>query len=208
MKNNFLSKAFLFFILVQSGIVIYQLYKLNIKTKYITSRSNELKIENDKWFNFVTNSTFFLTNRDRDSLRKEGLFYGLSEIDFKELNSSPNIIECYKHQKRLYPQIINLVSNGTKRNTGCFWSPSYYVFKDFYSRQYFVGNDTYYFHSFESQYYERYDLTINGEKLPWNENHLYAIPKADSLNIKLKRYFLDFQSGNLMSDEVIRGIKM
>lgn len=207
MKNNFLSKVLLFFILVQSGIVIYQLYKLNIKTKYITSRSNELKIENGKWLNFVINSTFFLT--EEDSLRKERLLYALSEIDFKVDRIQNSAIVSYKFNKYLNPKIMSLLSwEYIEQNNSDWLFPRYYVIKDFYTNQYFIGNDTYIYRPFESQNYERYDLTINGEKLPWNENHFYTIPKADSLNIKLKRYFLDFKSGNLMNDEVIRGIKM
>jgi len=223
LRNNFFTKFLLLLLLIQSGLLWLQYSTVNAKTKYIQSRSNALKQENDKWLNFITNSLFFLAEKDR--VRKEGLLHAISEIDFYKPSIQdgllyaisgidcyePNIhnstIEVYKSHKYINPQIMSLTQH-IKQIYGCFWAPSYYVFKDFYSRQYFVGNDTYYFHSFESQYYERYDLTINGEKLPWNENHLYAIPKADSLNIKLKRYFLDFQSGNLMSDEVIRGIKM
>jgi hypothetical protein len=204
MKNNFLSKVLLFFIMVQSGMVIYQLYKLDIKTRYITSRSNELKIENDKWFNFVTNSLFFSNDK-----WKERLFYALSEIDFKVDRIQNFAMESYKFNKYLNPKILSLLSSEyiVQNNSGWLF-PRYYVFKDFYTHQYFIGNDTYIYGPFESQYYERYELTINGEKLSWNENHLYTIPKADNLNIKINRIFLDFESGNLMSDEVRRVIKM
>lgn len=204
MKNNFMCKVLLLFILVQSGMVIYQLYKLNMKTRYITSRSNEIKIENDKWVNFLTNSLFFSTDE-----RKDRLLYALSEIDFKVDRIQNSIIESYKFNKSLNPNIMTLLSwEYIKLNNSGWLSPSYYVFKDFYSRQYFVGNDNYIYKPFESQYYERYDLTINGEKLPWKKNHFYAIPQTDSLNIKLERVFLDFESGNLMSGVAKRAIKI
>jgi len=204
MKNNFLSKVLLFFILVQSVMVIYQLYKLNIKTRYIISRSNELKIENDKWLNFVTNSLFFSNDK-----WKERLIYAFSEIDFKVDRIQNSAMESYEFNKYLNPKILSLLSSEyiVQNNSGWLF-PRYYVFKDFYTHQYFIGNDTYIYGSFESQYYERYDLTINGKKLTWNNKHAYTIPKSDSVDIKLTRIFLDFETGKLSSDTAERLIRI
>jgi hypothetical protein len=80
--SNFLSKVLLLFLLIQTGFLVYQYNVVNIKKQYIQSRSNELKKENDKWYNFVTNSIFFLT--ENDSKRRENLLYALSELDFKK----------------------------------------------------------------------------------------------------------------------------
>ncbi len=206
MKNNFLSKVLLLFLLIQTGFLLYQFNKVKVKSKYIQSRSNELKDENDKWLNFWTNSIFFLT--EKESKRRENLLYPLSEIDFKKINTQPNVIDSYKYHKHLNPQVMNLISLHTKRNTRCWWIPSYYVFRDIYSQQYFVGNDTYHFRSFESHNYEKYDLYINGKKLTCNNEHSYVIPKTNIIDIILTRQFLDFETGKLENDTECRQIPL
>ena len=223
LRNNFFTKFLLLLLLIQSGLLWLQYSTVNAKTKYIQSRSNALKQENDKWLNFITNSLFFLAEKDR--VRKEGLLHAISEIDFYKPSIQdgllyaisgidcyePNIhnstIEVYKFHKYINPQIMSLTQH-IKQIYGCFWAPSYYVFKDFYSKQYFVGNYTYYYFRIESQNYERYNLVINGNNLRWNNKHTYTIAKSDSLNIHLTRQFLDFKSGELMTDAVQRVLKI
>lgn len=205
LRNNFFTKFLLLLLLIQSGLLWLQYSTVNAKTKYIQSRSNALKQENDKWLNFITNSLFFLAEKDR--VRKEGLLHAISGIDCYEPNIHNSTIEVYKSHKYINPQIMSLTQH-IKQIYGCFWAPSYYVFKDFYSKQYFVGNYTYYYFRIESQNYERYNLVINGNNLPWNNKHTYTIAKSDSLNIHLTRQFLDFKSGNLMTDAVQRVLKI
>lgn len=205
MKNNFLSKVLLLFLLIQTGFLVYQYNVVNIKNKYIQSRTNELKKENDKWLNFWTNSIFFLTKKE--SKRRENLLYPLSEIDFKKINTPLNVIDSYKYNKHINPQIMNLISLYTKQNNSG-WLPYCNVFKDIYSQQYFVGNDTYHFRSFESHNYEKYDLYINGKKLTWNNEHSYVIPKTNIIDIILTRQFLDFETGKLKSDTECRMVNL
>lgn len=205
LRNNFFTKFLLLLLLIQSGLLWLQYSTVNAKTKYIQSRSNALKQENDKWLNFITNSLFFLAEKDR--VRKEGLLHAISGIDCYEPNIHNSTIEVYKSHKYINPQIMSLTQH-IKQIYGCFWAPSYYVFKDFYSKQYFVGNYTYYYFRIESQNYERYNLVINGNNLPWNNKHTYTIAKSDSLNIHLTRQFLDFKSGELMTDAVQRVLKI
>jgi hypothetical protein len=207
MKNNFLSKVLLLLLLIQTGFLVYQNNIVNIKNKYIQSRSNELKDENDKWLNFVTNSIFFLT--ENDSKRRDDLLYALSELDYKKENTPPNTIELYHNRKHINPQILSLLSSQyIKQNNSCWNLLSYKVFKDIYSQQYFVGNNTYHFKSLESYNYESYTLMVNGKKLTWNNEHSYVIPKSDSLDIKLNRIFLDFETGNLSSNTSVRHIRI
>jgi hypothetical protein len=205
MKSNFLSKVLLLFLLIQTGFLVYKYNVVNIKNKYIQSRTNELKKENDKWLNFWTNSIFFLT--EKESKRRENLLYPLSEIDFKKINTPLNVIDSYKYNKHINPQIMNLISLYTKQNNSG-WLPYCNVFKDIYSQQYFVGNVSYSLKSLESYNYERYDLNINGKKLTWNNEHSYVIPKTNIIDIILTRQFLDFETGKLKSDTECRQIPL
>lgn len=205
--NNFLSKVLLLLLLTQIGFLVYQFNKVKVKNLYIQSRSIELKQENDKWLNFITNSLFFLT--EKDSKRREDLLFALSELDFKKENTPPNTIELYHNHMYINPQILSLLSSQYIKQNNSGWNLlSYKVFKDIYSQQYFVGNNTYHFRSFESHNYEKYDLNINGKKLTWNNDHSYTFPKSDSLDIKLNRIFLDFETGNLSSNTSERYIRI
>lgn len=207
MKNNFLSKVLLLFLLIQTGFLLYQFNKVKIKDQYIQLRSNELKKENDKWFNFVTNSLFFLT--ENDSKRRENLLYALSELDFKRINTAPNTIELYHNHKYVNPQILSLLSpKYIKQNYSGWYLPYCNVFKDIYSQQYFVGSVSYSLRSLGSYNYERYSLRINGKKLTWNNKHSYVIPKTNIIEIMLIRQFLDFETGKLKSDTECRQIPL
>jgi len=207
MKNNFLSKVLLLFLLIQTGFLLYQFNKVKVKDQYIQLRSNELKKENDKWFNFITNSLFFLT--ENDSKRRENLLYALSELDFKKENTPPNIIELYHNHKYINPQILSLLSPMYIKQNYSGWNLPYCkVFKDIYTPQYFVGYHSYQFRSFESHNYEKYSLMINGKKQIWNNKHSYVIPKTNIIDIILTRKFLDFETGKLKSDTECRQISL
>lgn len=206
MMNNFLSKVLLLLLLIQIGFLLYQFNKVKIKDQYIQLRSNELKKENDKWFNFVTNSLFFLT--ENDSKRRENLLYALSELDFKRINTAPNTIELYHNHKYVNPQILSLLSPLYTKQNNSGWLPYCNVFKDIYSQQYFVGNVSYSLKSLESYNYERYALMINGKKLTWNNEYSYVIPKTNIIDIILTRQFLDFETGKLKSDTECRQISL
>lgn len=205
MMNNFLSKVLLLLLLIQIGFLLYQFNKVKVKDQYIQLRSNELKKENDKWFNFITNSLFFLT--ENDSKRRENLLYALSELDFKKENTPLNVIDSYKYNKHINPQIMNLILLYTKQNNSG-WLPYCKVFKDIYTPQYFVGYHSYQFRSFESHNYEKYSLMINGKKQIWNNKHSYVIPKTNIIDIILTRQFLDFETGKLKSDTECRQIPL